>query len=283
MRLFDRRCGVIVSQPADTFGEGGARVLEFSQLRVTFSVVKTLAVHPNTCKFKIYNLAETSRAAVRRDARVVLQAGYADGIEQLAVGDIRHALHTHPSVDWISEVEMGDGERAFNHAVIADSFAGRVGAGRVLERIAKATGLGLGNVPQVVAELNRTAQYDHGIVLRGRAARCMDEVLAAWGYSWSVQDGQIQVVKTGFALSEAIILSPTTGLIGSPENLAGKRRGAAEGKKLRSLLNPKIRPGVRLDVQSAGTNGLFRVEKVDHNGDTAGGPWYSDIEATPTT
>jgi hypothetical protein len=51
--------------------------------------------------------------------------------------------------------------------------------------------------------------------------------------------------------------------------------------KVKSVLQPGLRPGRGLQLQSAAYSGLFRIEKVKHEGDTHGQTWTSDIEARP--
>jgi len=80
-----------------------------------------------------------------------------------------------------------------------------------------------------------------------------------------------------------VLLTPDTGLIGSPERSddieetqSGERKRL--GWRVKSLLNPQIRPGDRLQIKSAEVDGVFRAENVNHFGDTEGGDWYTEAE-----
>jgi hypothetical protein len=80
-----------------------------------------------------------------------------------------------------------------------------------------------------------------------------------------------------------IVLDSTSGLIGSPAmgsapTASEKKKGAKPLLTAKSLLQPPIRPGRRVRVKSAEYSGDFRAVKVTHDGDTAGGNWYTDLE-----
>lgn len=279
-RLFGRECGLIVFPPADNFGVNVGGRVEFVGLRTAFEINKSLAPNPNTSQVTVYNLARDSQALFVKGARVVLQAGYSGTLEQIFVGDVRHAPTRRQSADASTKIELDDGGRGFAFGYVQESFAAKVAAGQVLLRVAKSLGVGLGNVPQAAAELDRVGQYQSGIVLQGRASVAMDKVCAAWGYSWSIQDGQLQVNLDGASLADIVVLSPETGLVGSPELGTAKKKGGKAIMKIRSLLQPKIRPGTRIKLVSEFHQGIFRAEKVGHVGDTRGPLWFSEIEAT---
>lgn len=284
-RLFGRRCSFLVAPPAADFKVNESELVEFDGFRTTFQITKTLKPTPNASRLVVYNLAAQSRSLFVKGARVILQAGYGETIEQIAQGDVRHTPSAHDVVDWVTPVELDDGGRGFGFGHISESFAGKTPAGQVLLRVARELGVGLGNAPQVAAVLDRTAQYEHGIVLTGRASAAMEKVTSAWGYTWSIQDGQLQIVLEGDPLADIVVLSPSSGLLGTPEFGTAKAKGGRPVMKLRSLLQGRIKPGVKILLESEAHNGLFRAEKVVHTGDTAPGalPWWTDIEATATT
>jgi len=63
-------------------------------------------------------------------------------------------------------------------------------------------------------------------------------------------------------------------------DLARVGKGKEEsGVSATSLLNPEIRPGRRVQVESQFVNGVFKVEKVTHSGDTHSTQFYSEVEA----
>jgi hypothetical protein len=120
-----------------------------------------------------------------------------------------------------------------------------------------------------------------GYVAHGRASTELERLLSARGLEWSIQDGRLQVLPKRGTTAQVVSLSPDTGLVGSPEYGTPDKKGAASVLKVKALLQPQIKPGGKIRIDSANIHGVFfRVEEVEHRGDTAGGDWYSDAGAT---
>lgn len=291
-RLSDRRVRVAV----DSF--------LISDLRVQFRVVKHLRRQPNTCDITISNLSQNSRAALQKKKRVkvILEAGYLSNIAQIFAGESRFVDQVLDHATWNTKIECGDGERAYSYARVAESFKPGTKVSDVVEAVAKQMGA---TVTGHIDELRATPeQFLNGFVAFGKTANELDTLLRSLGFTWSMQDGQVQVLQDAVASGEPVIrLAPDTGLIGSPEHgspdkdvplpqvstsaedvdfsFAAKKKQGPAVLKVRSLLQPGLRPGRRVQVQSRDVNGIFRIEQVTHSGDTAGGDWYSDLECYP--
>ena len=96
------------------------------------------------------------------------------------------------------------------------------------------------------------------------------------GLTWSIQDCQMLFLgPTQYVGTDPVLLEPGTGLVGSPE--AGEKGVVAA----RSLLQPDLLPGQRVQIKSAQVDGFFRIEKTVFSGDTRGGEWYADLECKP--
>jgi hypothetical protein len=250
------------------------------ELRVSFRIERAHTPPPNTAVVQVYNLSPSSRKAVhKKGVRLVLEAGYADGIEQLCAGDTRTASTTQTGADAITKIECGDGEALQRTSRISESFKKGTAIASIAEKVAKATGLGLGNIKDKIQAgdvdglLTETL---NGKVVSGNAYAILVETMKSLGYKVSVQDGQLVALADGETTNETVYsLAPDSGLIGSPE--AGEK-GII---KARSLLLPALRPGRRVELRSRIYDGLFRIEKAVHVGDTHGTEWYSDTELRP--
>ena len=111
--------------------------------------------------------------------------------------------------------------------------------------------------------------------LVGNGAKRMTDLCRSAGLEWSIQDGGLQLLNIGKALSttSAIQLDSTTGLIESP---SVDSQGVLT---IKSLLIPGIAPGVLLNVNSLFVQGGYRVEKVRYAGNTVGQEWYAEMSA----
>jgi hypothetical protein len=264
--LFERVCSVIVG------------TLRVDGLRVVFRVDKSTAKEPNTLDLQVTNLSEQSRAAMQRKGlRVQVLAGYAAQAAVIFTGDLRTADHVHAGTEWTTKITAGDGERAYQHDHVSESFAPNTPAADVVRRLVRRLGVDPGEALQVAATLQ--GAFEHGFVAHGKVSAVLDRVLGSRGMGWSVQDGRLQLLRPGeTAPGSAVVLSPDAGLVGSPEAGTPAVKGGPAVLKARSLLQPTLRPGGLVDLRSAAHRGQFRVEKVTHTGDTAGGDWYSDVE-----
>lgn len=276
--LFRRVCTVLVAQPERT-GDQGVRL---EGMRFQFQVVRTLAKEPNTCDLKVTNLAPSTRSLLQgRGCRVVISAGYEDDAAVLFTGDARTVDHRREGTDWVSHFACGDGERAYRLARASRSFAAGTPLATVVREAANALGVGSGNLERALAPLaGRTLA--HGYAMHGQASGQLDVLLRSLGLAWSVQDGALQVLSARESLpGTAVLLEPESGLVGTPEAGSPDAKGAPPVAKVKSLLQPRIRPGSRVDLRSAGLRGLFRAQRVEHAGDTAGGDWYSSLDLVP--
>jgi hypothetical protein len=278
--LFDRKVKLIVAYALDEdYKSVSARAVEIEGLRVQFKISKSLHKDPNTAEITVTNLSERSRAEMMgKGAKVILQAGYSQTISQIFHGDARLIEHTREGVDWTTKIQTGDGERAFVHARINESFKSGTPLSGVINKVANKIGLGVGNLAS--ASGLQSKQYVSGYAARGKASKELDNVLKAAGYEWSIQDGALQILRPGATTEEIIELNEDHGLIGSPEHGTPVTKGGPPVLKIKSLLQPHIKPGCRVKLKSQGYDGLFRVLKLEHEGDTAGGSWYTSFEGS---
>lgn len=280
--LFDRRVRLLVSTivPAD-FEQQVETLYEITDLRVRFTVKKNLRKEPNTAEIKVSNLAPESRAALQRKGmRVVLQAGHADTIATIYVGDSRDVeppLHESTG-EVVTTIQCGTSERAYLHARVSESFRAGVHLADIAVNLARAMGLdSTAAEAKIRAESGRV--YAAGHAAHGRASRELERVLRANGFEWSVQDGQLQVRRPGEpAVKRIVELSPETGLVGSAEFGSPEKKGGKPTIKIRAILQPDLQPGGRVVVTSQRQAGTLLIKKLQHSGDTASNEWYSDIE-----
>jgi hypothetical protein len=283
-QLFDRRCTLVVGKaPPDNFVQVVPDALKITGLRVQFKITKSDRREANNSSIVVYNLNEHSRSMLEgKGVRCILSAGYEGTEAQIFSGDARLIDHRHENgVDWITKFHIGDGERALTFSNVNESFSPGAAAKDIVARLIKAIGLDSGNALQKAKEL--TGAYARGYVACGRASDELERVLEPEGYTYSIQDGRIEILGPGQTLEDVgPLISPETGLVGSPEWSTPDKKTGKRHLKVKSLLQPRIRPGQRFPVKSAKHNGFLKAHVVEFEGDTAEGPWYTNIEATPT-
>jgi hypothetical protein len=270
--LFKRVARVVLSAP-------GASDRLLDGFRVVFQIEKSLgeiSSTPATSIITIYNLNERSRSFVEQSgARINLEVAYQGRNEtpvfrNIIFGDIKSVNHEKVAADITTKIEAIDGINAYQNSRINQSFDSGATAKQVFNTLARAMGLPLGDIRGI-----KDNQFLTGYVVSGMVRDQLDALTRRLDAKWSIQDGQLVVLPKGQSSSESIIvLSPETGLIGSPSK---KEENTVQFK---ALLNAKLRINRRVQLNSRFLKGDYTVSKVIHSGDTDSGPWQSSCEAT---
>ena len=133
-------------------------------------------------------------------------------------------------VDTCLEISAGDGDRAYNYALVNTSLA----AGstpddhvRACMKAFSAKGIEPGYIPLLPGQ-----KLPRGKVMYGMARAYMRDTARRTGTAWSFQKGKMQMVPaSGYLPGEAVVLSAGTGLIGTP-------KANDKGIEIKCLLNP---------------------------------------------
>lgn len=269
MTQFNRRIRV-------TVGSGPSVIVE--DARIDFSIERNLSGEPNPGTIKLFNLAAGTRYKIKNEFDVVrLEAGYGDEFGIIYQGEIRHVRHAKEGADVITVIEAGDGEQAINGAAanvtlekpspkeIADYLVGTM-KGVVL---GEAKGL---DGPAMTRDL----------VMSGPSSRYLDDLARSERLLWSVQNGKLEISPEKEGFSTVALLSPNTGMVGSPEE-------TEDGVILDALISPNLAPNriIRvvsdfIDAPERRTDrgaGRFRVSKASYRGTNRDGPFIVTLEA----
>jgi len=279
--LFGRKYRVLVSTDE---GEG----LDVSQLRCTFNVEKSMAETPNYSEITIYNLSpQTENIIIKAGNRVVLEAGYES--EQYGLifdGDIIQPLRDkEDGVTYKLTLVSQDGDKFLNNGVVNASFsAGQTPRSISNELTSKAT-----NPIEVhtISDKLEDKALARGKVVFGLARDYLHQIAKSEQAAFYVNDGKVNIVKApDLPTGKIIDLSPTSGLIGTPEQ-------TEDGVKAKCLLNPllNLNSFVHIDngyvrqqkatrdsqAKQIDQDGVYRIIKITHTGDTRNDSWYSEF------
>lgn len=279
-RLFRRSSALTIAKPLAFFTQEPNAII-IRDLRVTAKIEKNLQGDPNSSEIVVYNLAERSRALLQeKKLHIRLQAGYDDNLKLIFSGDMVWSFSQKTGPDWVTKILLGDGHRAFNFARVNRSFRSGVTAKTALAEVAGSMGL---SMPQNAEQSTRLLEeLPGGITMSGPSRKQMDKILRTRGMSWSVQDGQLQILERDeVRADQAVLISEDTGMIGSPEPSPPDRSGGKPPTMtVQTLLDPRVSPGVKIRVESRSVTGNFKAQTVSHELDTHGEPWFTSVEAT---
>lgn len=278
MLLYDRVVSVTAGPP-----EGGQGI-SVNGLRVRFAIDRTEDSKENTVQLVIYNLGESSRASFEKIGnRISISAGYAaTGPQLLAIGDIVSAKvdYDHPEI--VLQIEAADGGKALRTARANVSYSAGTPAKKMIEDLVGRLGVDLPDIPFDLSE-----SFASGWAFSGRASAALDQLSRRFGFSWSIQNNALQITETRKpSKRQAVLLSASSGMIGSPSPLDDVRGEAEDAKDkeqpgvlVKALLNPALIPGDPVVINSnyRGSQ-TYRVRRVRHRGDTHGNDWISEVE-----
>ncbi|MBD2797248.1 hypothetical protein ID856_11965 [Xenorhabdus sp. 18] len=237
-----RECSLIV---ADEQGKG----IDLSALKIKFSITRPSFAYPATGIFKIYNLNDETRAKIRANEYKILKfsAGYRGNSGQIFSGQIQYTYTGRDSpTDTYVVIQAGDGDQPYNDAVINITVSAgytQEDIDRVLMRDIEKYGIVAGLRP----ELNKNFA-PRGKVLFGMHRDELSILAKQNGAEWRYEDGQCHIIPKRTYLTEAVVLTSETGLIGMPEQTIGG------GINVKCLINPKIRPGTLIRLDNASIN-----------------------------
>lgn len=259
--------------------------IEFEDLDCSFKTEKTLKPAPNNCDLTVYNLTADHRSQLEQlsatSKKAVagipckIEAGYKAGTSLLWLGDLRTAQTTREGPDWVTRISSGDGEKGAAHARMHISYGPKTSIDVALRAMAKAMGVGEGNLSKVVQKLRiaGAAVFPTGITISGPVYRQMQNFAQSADLQLSIQDGALQFQDIGKALAgEAIKLKAGTGLLDSP---TVDNEGILTAK---THMIPGIRIGGLIVMDALTIKGNYKIEKLTAEGDTSGDDWGFTIQ-----
>lgn len=228
---------------------------------------------PNKCRVKIWNLSPTSLTFLRQK-KLILQVLAGSPIpSSIFAGDIdkRGVKTTIQGPDQITEISAKDGGEIIRNKIFTASYPPGTTRSQVLTDLLAQANLIRGYIDPLIAE----RVYKGPVAWAAPVRNVLHELYAPEGALWSIQDGVLQVLHIGSPLpGSALLVTSGTGLMGSPTV-------TDKGIDLKMVLNPAIKPGGLLSVQSRVATGAYTVSKIQHRAHRTGLVWESLIQARP--
>ena len=250
------------------------------QVQIEFNISKSLSSTANTASIDVWNLAESTRNAMGKEFDgVELEAGYIppDGgstVGTIFAGNLRDVEHRRDGDDIISTIQCGDGDAALRKATIAKTYPRGTKVGDVVddiyaqfekEGIARGERKGLDDLPD----------FKRPYSMCGSCDREMDRIGRSNKVYWSIQNETFETLPGDGFIGGIVLLTPATGLIGVPTV-------TDNGVKADAFLNPEIRPGRRVQIESQtlemnSEGGVYRVGSCDFSGNNRSGEFRVSI------
>lgn len=277
-------------------------VLDLSEMHCKFKTEQADTEVPNNASIRVYNLTDKTIQAVKEFTRVVIQAGYEANFGVIFDGTIKQfGIGRENATDTYLDIFAADGDLAYNFSLVNTTLAPGASQSEQLQAALDAMALGgvyLGYKPG-----------DVGVTTlpRGKTSFALGrDVIRTYAQTnkmtWSIQNGKINIIPLdGYKPGQIPDVNATSGLIGQPQQ-------TANGIHFVHLLSPafKIGQAIRinnddinqliaqeknpfptpynqrtgtLNLAKTASDGLYRLLVAEHEGDTRGQAWYTNVIA----
>ena len=292
--LYGRVCRLLVLDPNThpaILSQGVSAATSFDTHRLQFSITKSIDPEENSAEIIITNRA--TDALISNKSVVKLYAGYqlSGGEKLLFRGDVINVEHVTdgPDIHTVltckegvsalrEEVSLSYGEGAKVKDILID-LAKKVQEAHKLSKVLDPDMENFYFLNINTANVIANSGYSY----IGEPRPALDSLCEALGLQWSMQNGKLQFIqRNGSTKVETFILGSDSGLVGSVTPIESNKKGedtVVKGYKAQALLFPEILPGDPVKFESKGKTGVFRVQEIEHVGDTHGDRWNSTIKA----
>jgi hypothetical protein len=307
-----RACHIFIAALGKTY------TCDFDSIRLRFSIKQATVAVPNTATIRLTNMNRKSAEQLCKNPSsegtfVSISAGYQGNEGMIFQGHIVRPIYGRENpTDTLCQILCTDGNQAMSHATVNKALPpGSTPKDHlnVAIQAMKKYGVNLGFVGPNV-DLS-TPTYPRSVSLFGMARQLIDDIAHSKGATWGIQNLAVNMLKPSDSIpGGAFELNSQTGLIGMPTL-------TPDGVYVRTLINPqmKIDSLVHIDqsliqgylpslgptgeinpqfgsgapIASIAADGIYRIVKIDVEGDTRGQPWYMDMlvlkpgETTPVS
>ncbi|MFJ7841578.1 phage protein [Lysinibacillus sphaericus] len=244
-----------------------------TDLDIEFEVPFDDDLEPNISEITIYNLSESTRNKLKRGEVISITAGYVEDKGLILNGRINSITTTPLGADRATVIKVID-TYSFNvKKTLQRSYKGKIKADAIIKDLVKALGLKV-----AVLKLPKNKLYDKGFSINGEIFKKIQDVANDCGASAYISRQQTYIRPITEGDNHKFVLSPDTGLVGSPEYFETERKGIVmKGYKAKSLLQHRMNTASIIELQSIVTKSKVRVKKGKHI--CKGNSFYTEVEA----
>ena len=256
-------------------------------LTIKFSVPFGDNEKVDTIDISVYNLKDSTINAIATNKAAILSAGYVDDNGVIFAGTLKKKETKWEGLDKITTFKCIDCTMDYTKTVIKRTYGRNTHASLILRELARDAGLAIGDIDLPVDFI-----YRSGKALNGKIKFLVSEIAKDCKAKLHINKGRMYVRDWAKGDKLGLDISKETGLIDEPEEIEEEVKDEKKSKtknpkkklkgyKIKVLLNHKITTDVIIKLTSRKVNGLFRVSKGEHKGDTSGQEYYTECEVVP--
>jgi len=252
--------------------KGAPNAKTLDGLRITAQAKRSITATPDASTVMIYGASPGSLQDLQTPGTVVrVLAGYQDQLASILSGTIRPGSLeiTRQDGEVTAAMEVVDGRIAVRANAVSRAWD-NVTSDEVISWAIQASGLARGTINP-----GKTVQYTRGFAAIGVVDTVFRQIAADTESTCVVQDGIVSFYPKGQSRrSTSLIISPTSGMIGSPKRVEDGR------VEVVTLLQPTLRPGDGFQVDSDSLGGKYIARDVSHDIDSWDGNFYTTVVGT---
>lgn len=239
-------------------------------MRVAFSANKSVSGGLNRLTVRLYNLNQTHRLALAKDAEQVkripllFSVGYQDTLRLLFKGTVHTGKNMREGPDMITEMECLDGGFDYLNSFTSKTVRGKTRAVDAL----------LDDMPNTArGKVTNQRPLIRPKVLVGSTGKLISELVNE-DETWYIDDEKLYIVKDNEVVSSFIpVVNAATGLLNTPTR---------ENQKVTfdTLLNPSLKIGGLCKLESTSApymNGVYKIDSMGYEGDNYGASWSQSV------
>lgn len=267
----------------------GNNKYSLDRLSFSFDIPFEDSDEPPVATIKVTNLSANTRASIKKNDPVVLNAGYEGDVGCILIGKVVGLKHKQSNVDWTSTLTVQPCADEILNSLINKTYAENTKASAIVRDL-----LNIFGVEVARCELTTDIVYPRGRVCRGNLKQVLTEIVVNECKSRFIirTTGQIYITKSDDGINNGVTLSRSTGLLRADEekiqipletDLNSQTTGEDREDDTVSrscLLNYRIGTAEVVRIQSEELNGRFIVVKGTHSGGRTGN-WKTSMELKP--
>lgn len=254
------------------------RTISLDDFDISFVTSFSMDEEPNEFEIEIKNLAQTTiNSYIVKDKQCIINAGYQGDVGNIAKGFIIDTDTGWNNVDKDTRIMALDASEDYLNRFISKSYKDGTMGLEIIRDLCSMTGLAIGEIT-----LKNNAQYVRGRSVTGKLRDLLKEIVVDdCMTNLQITNGTILIRNIEQGLVTGFVLSPDTGLIGSPEPITDIDEEVPEEMrpdyKVKCLLNYKIGPMARIKINSKVLQAEAIVINGTHRG-SKGGDFITEME-----
>ena len=267
-------------------------------LAIDFTITKTIVSKNkksnNTMNLRIYNIALENQKHIKEGDVVNFECGYNNDLANIFSGVVTKVVSGRTGPDTYANITATE-MPAMNPSKQKGTL--KVQKNTSIQEVCKKIGdLLIEAFPSLTgsdfSEVPAGDRIPRARVITGNLTSQLTEILSKYGMKWFIHNGIITAIDgEGKSTKVTTDITPTTGMVGSPQAIAKKdgkaqNAGKVDGWRVTSLLNNKLDLKdwvyVKTEPGKSGfsaVDGEFKIEKLVFRGNSFSGRWVSIVDA----